>query len=98
MLLCWRDDPDNRPQFEAIADMIRDIILPETKAQDNVLPSSVDDGYVGTNDNDSTDSDLSMRRMAFRNHSSSLSTVGHCEMSTQGKRETRSYAGERYEV
>lgn len=75
MLLCWNDDPDERPHFEVLSNMLMSI-LPDTT--DDMLSSSVGNSYVDMSSSvfcssENPDSDASMAQTIFTNHSSSLS-------------------------
>ena len=76
MLLCWKDDPDERPHFETLSNVLRSI-LSDTSDSD-MLSSSVGDSYVDMSSSvfcfsENPDSNASMAQTVFPNHLSSLS-------------------------
>ena len=89
MLLCWKDDPDCRPNFEALSHTIHNL-LPETYFQKSSSLTRSGDSYVEISDissSDNTDSDTSFQQTVFTHgiSSSSRNTV-YGEVSRSNRR------------
>ena len=46
MLLCWKDDGDNRPSFENIVEMIQNILINTDSQSNGPRPKGGHDSYV----------------------------------------------------
>ena len=62
MLLCWKEDPDNRPHFENLADMLGSYTHNEERYE---RPLSISDSYIDINDCDFSSSDNSESDTTF---------------------------------
>ena len=75
MLLCWKDDPENRPTFEGIMEMLQTIVLDscvESGGQFGSLAQVKDSSYVEMSDFSSSDNATSDESTVFANNSRSF--------------------------
>ena len=88
MLLCWKDDADNRPSFEAVVEMLQNVLIDSGSPCQSYRSIGGGDSYVVISDFSSSGNNYSDDQTVFYN--SSLS-YGASYKRTSSQNEANNY-------